>query len=289
MIYVIGGPTGSGKTALAIALAKSWNAPLINADAFQMYQELNIGTNKELDLMKPLKPYLFDELSPKSSLSVATYQLRFRELINQLSKQHDRIIMVGGTGLYIKASLYDFEFAPQLGKFDESKYDGLNNLQLHQYLANLDVEASQKIHFQNRRRVLRAINILETTGKTKSDQEKLQSKTLLYPATFIGILPQRTSLYAQLEHRVDIMFKEGLLQEVENLVQKYGSNLQAFQAIGYKETIAYLQEKKSLEQTIQEIKQSTKRYAKRQITYFSHQLPMKWYSHWKDAFEELTR
>lgn len=289
MIYVIGGPTGSGKTALAIALAKAWDAPIINADAFQMYRELNIGTNKELSTLKPLHPFLFDEVSPQETLSVATYQQRFRTLIKTLSSKHPRLIMVGGTGLYMKASLYDFEFAPQQANLDLSKFEAFDNTQLHLYLASLDLEASQKIHFQNRRRVLRAIAILETTGKTKSEQEKAQLKTLLFPATFIGILPQRDWLYEQLDKRVDAMFKEGLLEEVKALVKKYGDTLLAFQAIGYKETIGYLNGKTTLHETIQLIKQSTKRYAKRQITYFRHQLPMKWYSSWKEAFEDLIR
>ena len=288
MIYVIGGPTGSGKTALAIALAKAWNAPIINADAFQMYQELNIGTNKEILMMRPFKPFLFDEVSPLENLSVANYQQRFRKLIQTLLPKHPRIIMVGGTGLYMKASLYDFEFAPQQMNIDLSKFDAFDNAQLHAYLATLDLEASQKIHFQNRRRVMRAITILESTGKTKSEQEKAQLKTLLYPATFVGILPQREWLYEQLDKRVDDMFKQGLLEEVKTLVGKYGDTLLAFQAIGYKETIAYLNGKTTLDEAIQKIKQSTKRYAKRQITYFRHQLPMKWYRTWKEAYEVLT-
>jgi tRNA dimethylallyltransferase len=288
MIYVIGGPTGSGKTALAIALAKAWHAPIINADAFQMYQELNIGTNKEILMMKPFKPFLFDEVSPLENLSVASYQQRFRKLIQTLLPNHPRIIMVGGTGLYMKASLYDFEFAPQQIKLDLSKFDAFDNAQLHAYLATLDLEASQKIHLQNRRRVMRAIAILESTGKTKSEQEKNQLKTLLYPATFVGILPQREWLYEQLDKRVDAMFKQGLLEEVKTLFGKYGDTLLAFQAIGYKETIAYLNGKTTLDEAIQKIKQSTKRYAKRQITYFRHQLPMKWYRTWKEAYEALT-
>ena len=289
MIYVIGGPTGTGKTALAIALAKLWHAPIINADAFQMYRELNIGTNKELSLMQPLKPYLFDEISPQESLSVATYQRRFRSLIETLMPHHPKIIMVGGTGLYMKASLYDFEFAPQQKNVDLSKFDQLDNLKLHAYLANLDLVTAQKIPYQNRRRVMRAIAILETTGKTKSEQESAQLKTLLYPATFIGILPQREWLYQQLENRVDMMFKEGLLEEVKALIQKYGDELLAFQAIGYKETIAFLHGHTTLNEAIQLIKQSTKRYAKRQLTYFRHQLPMTWYGSWKEAYEDVTR
>ncbi len=288
MIYVIGGPTGSGKTSLAIALAKSWQAPIINADAFQMYQELNIGTNKELAILKPFKPYLYDQLSPKQSLSVAMYQKEFRSLIETLIAKHPKIIMVGGTGLYMKASLYDFEFAPQEVNIDLTKFDTFDNPKLHAHLASLDLEASQKIHVQNRRRVLRAIAIHQTTGKTKSDQEKAQKKALLYPATFIGILPPRDLLYQQLDQRVDAMFKQGLLDEVKTLVKKYGDTLLAFQAIGYKETIAYLKGKTTLDEAIQLIKQSTKRYAKRQITYFRHQLPMKWYGSGKEAFEDLT-
>ncbi len=289
MIYVIGGPTGSGKTALAVALAEAWHAPIINADAFQMYQEFNIGTNKDLPFISQYKPYLFDEVSPTDSLSVASYQQRFRTLIKTLLPKHPRIIMVGGTGLYMKASLYDFEFAPEQPSLDISKFEKYDNRQLHDYLATLDLPSSQKIHYQNRRRVLRAIAIHESTGKTKSEIERTQLKTLLFPTTFVGILPPREWLYAQLEKRVEKMFKEGLVEEVKFLVKKYGRHVLAFQAIGYKELIRYLDGEITLDDAIQLIKQSTKRYAKRQITYFQHQLPMRWYGNWQEAFEALTR
>ena len=289
MIYVIGGPTGTGKTSLATTLAKAWHAPLINADAFQMYQGMDIGTNKDLASLQGIEHYLFDVISPKETMTVARYQRDARQLFDSLLNKHPRIILVGGTGLYVKASVYDFSFAQHETNPDLSRFETMSNEQLHDYLKTVDLTSSQHIHPHNRRRVLRAIAILIATGKTKTDQELNQKKEILYPTTWIGMNPNRDELYARLDARVMTMVNQGLVKEVQTLIQQYGDHLQAFQGIGYKEMIRHLQGELDLESTIQLIQQSTRRYAKRQLTYFRHQFPMTWYEDWPTAAKQLLR
>ncbi len=289
MIYVIGGPTGTGKTSLATTLAKAWHAPLINADAFQMYQGMDIGTNKDLASLQGIEHYLFDVISPKETMTVARYQREARQLFDSLLKKHPRIILVGGTGLYVKASVYDFSFAQHESNPDLSRFETMSNEQLHDYLKTVDLTSSQHIHPHNRRRVLRAIAILIATGKTKTAQELDQKKEILYPTTWVGMNPNRDELYARLDARVMSMVNHGLVKEVQTLIQQYGDHLQAFQGIGYKEMIRHLEGELDLESTIQLIQQSTRRYAKRQLTYFRHQFPMTWYEDWQTAAKQLLR
>jgi tRNA dimethylallyltransferase len=289
MIYIIGGPTSTGKTSLATTLAKAWHVPVINADAFQMYQGMDIGTNKDLTSLKGIEHYLFDVISPNESMTVARYQHEARQWFDSLLKKHSRIILVGGTGLYIKASLFDFSFAQHETNPDLSKFETFTNEQLHDYLVKIDPISSQKIHPNNRRRVLRAIAILLATGRTKTEQEDKQKKELLYPATWIGMNPNRDDLYASIDKRVINMFHQGLVNEVQSLTKRFGNHLQAFQAIGYKEVIRHLKGDIDIDSTISLIQQSTRRYAKRQLTYFRHQFPMTWYVDWQTAAKELLR
>jgi tRNA dimethylallyltransferase len=287
MIYIIGGPTGTGKTSLATTLAKAWGAPLINADAFQMYKGMNIGTNKDLASLQGIEHYLFDVISPKESMTVARYQHEARQLFDTLLKKHSRIILVGGTGLYVKASLYDFSFAQHETNPDLSTFDTLSNEKLHKYLTTIDPKSSQHIHPNNRRRVLRAIAIFLATGKTKTEQELDQKKEILYPSTWIGMNPNRDELYARLDARVITMVEQGLVDEVNTLIKDHGDHLQALQGIGYKEMIRHLKGQLDLASTIELIQQSTRRYAKRQFTYFRHQFPMTWYEDWQIAAKEI--
>lgn len=288
MIYAIGGPTGSGKTTLAINLAKHWNAPVINADAFQMYQGMDIGTNKDRQQLRSIQSYLFDVSSPSTPISVADYQTHARAMIEQLSPTHPRIILVGGTGLYLKATLYDFEFLPHAPTVDLSKFEPWSDEALHDYLKTIDPNTSVTIHPHNRRRVLRAIAIYLQTGSTKSSIEMRQQKKLIYSTTFVGIDLPRDILFQQLDQRVEQMMKQGLIEEVKALISIHDRQSHAFQAIGYKEIIQYLDGQRDLQATIALIQQSTRRYAKRQLTYFRHQFPMRWFASEGEAFATLT-
>jgi tRNA dimethylallyltransferase len=288
MIYVIGGPTGTGKTTLALELAKVWKAPIVNADAFQMYQGMDIGTNKDKARLKNFQTYFFDHVSPQEGMTVARYQKEVRALLLELLPKHPKIIIVGGTGLYIKASLFNFHFADHETEPDLTEFETMDNLKLHQYLSEHDRQAAAKIHPQNRRRVLRAIAIHLATGRTKTEQEGVQLKEPLFPCRIVAIQAEKKTLNQDLDQRVLDMFTKGLVKEVQALKDKYGDKTHAFQAIGYKETLRYLNGEETLEKTIQTIQTATRRYAKRQITYFRHQLPTQWFPDWQTALRELT-
>ncbi len=288
MIYVIGGPTGTGKTTLALELAKVWKAPIVNADAFQMYQGMDIGTNKDKERLKNFQTYFFDHVSPKEGMTVARYQKEVRALLLELLPKHPKIIIVGGTGLYIKATLFNFHFADHETEPDLTAFEKMDNLKLHQYLSDHDHQAAAKIHPENRRRVLRAIAIHLATGRTKTEQEGVQLKEPLFPCRIVAMQAEKKILNQDLDQRVLDMFAKGLVKEVQVLKDKYGDKIHAFQAIGYKETLRYLNGGETLEKTIQTIQTATRRYAKRQITYFRHQLPTQWFPDWQTALKDLT-
>ncbi len=266
MLYIIVGPTGSGKTALAHQLSDLFDkCPLVNADAFQVYKDLDIGTAK----IKKDSPYysryqLLDYLSPDKPFSIKDFQDDFRKVVDP-NKDY---VVVGGSGLYIKAAIYDYSFPEEEQSFDN--YDDLSNEELYSMLQELDIEASKNIHPNNRKRVIRAIQIAKS-GLTKSEVIESQEHKLLYPCRIIFINPHRDELYEHINKRVDIMIKEGLVDECKMLLEKYELSLTARQAIGYKEIFDYLEGKCSLESAIELIKKRSRNYAKRQVTFFKHQ------------------
>lgn len=274
MIYAIVGPTGSGKTSLACSLAKDFNLPIINADAFQIYQEMNIGTAKiEQNDSLYKSHYLIDIVKPDQNYSVKQYQADFDGVIHQLLKEHKDIIICGGTGLYLRAALYDYSF-PEEETVDTSKYDSMGNEELYELLKKLDPQSTEKIHMNNRKRVIRALIIAESGGLTKSENIANQEHTLRFPKEKVQILflnPNREQLYQTINERVEQMFASGLVDEVKELLQKYQLSQTASQAIGYKETIDYLNGLASLEECKELIKKRSRNYAKRQITFFKHQ------------------
>ncbi|MCH5171336.1 MAG: tRNA (adenosine(37)-N6)-dimethylallyltransferase MiaA [Erysipelotrichales bacterium] len=288
MIFVIAGPTCSGKSSLAIRLATAINGEIINGDAFQVYKELNIGTAKPSEEeRKIVKHHLFDFISPSREYNVKDYQDDVRKVINELTTQRKNIIIVGGTGLYQKAALYDFDFSDELEKVDMSDLNEKSNEELYDYLKSIDEEATKNIHKNNRKRVLRAIEIYRSSGKTKSEIIHAQEHKLVYDTLFIGLNINRDVLYDMINARVDKMISDGLVEEVKNLKANYDITKHAFQAIGYKELIDYLDDKTSLEDAIELIKKHSRNYAKRQMTYFKNQLPMIWFDNVNDAYEHV--
>ena len=274
MIYAIVGPTGSGKTSLACSLAKDFNLPIINADAFQIYQEMNIGTAK-IEQNDPLykSHYLIDIVKPNQNYSVKQYRDDFDGIIHQLLKEHKDIIICGGTGLYLRAALYDYSF-PEEEIVDTSKCDSMSNEELYELLKKLDPQSTEKIHMNNRKRVIRALTIAESGGLTKSENIANQEHTLRFPKEEVQILflnPNREQLYQTINERVEQMFANGLVDEVRGLLQKYQLSQTASQAIGYKEVIDYLNDLTSLEECKELIKKRSRNYAKRQVTFFKHQ------------------
>ena len=277
MLIVITGPTGSGKTAIALKLADFYKAPIINADAFQIYDEMNIGTAKiEKDSEEYRKHYLLDIVKPNQTYSVKEYQDDFRKCYLALKKQYKNIIVCGGTGLYIKAALYDYAFEEE-EKADVSDLENMSNEELYELLKSLDIKATETIHMNNRKRVIRAIQIARTHDVNKSEGIDKQEHKLFFKdedVKFYFLNPNREELYANINTRVDSMIKNGLVDEVKELLNKYDLSLTAKAAIGYKEVIDYLENKTSLEECIELIKKRTRNYAKRQVTFFKHQLPV---------------
>jgi tRNA dimethylallyltransferase len=289
MIFVIVGPTGSGKSALAERLAATLGGAIVNGDAFQVYQEFNIGTAKpSLEERAKCPHYLFDFISPDRDYDVKTYQMDLRATLDFLIKKQQPIILVGGTGLYIKAGLYDYEFADEQ-PVNLDDLSSLDDLALHTYLKSLDPAESLKIHPHNRKRVLRAIAICRSSGTSKTNLLATQRHQLLYDAAFIGLDPHRESLYRSIDHRVEEMFEKGLAEEAAYLTKKYEVRRHAFLGIGYKEMLAFFSGQLTLVETKEKIKKDSRNYAKRQMTFFRHQLPVKWFENADMAFDEILK
>ena len=275
MLICIVGPTGSGKTSVALKLADFYNAPIINADAFQIYQEMDIGTAKIAKNTEDYKKhYLLDIVKPNQSYSVKQYQDDFRKVYNELKKEYQTIIVCGGTGLYLKAALYDYKFEDE-EEADVSDLEELSNEELADILNKLDPKAFETIHMNNRKRVIRAIQIARTHDVNKSESIDQQEHKLVIndEVKFLFLNPDRKALYENINKRVDIMFEQGLVDEVKDLLNKYELSNTAKAAIGYKEVIDYLEGKCSLEEAKELIKKRSRNYAKRQVTFFKHQLP----------------
>ena len=276
MLIVIVGPTGSGKTEIALKLAEFYDAPIINADAFQIYQGMDIGTAKiERDSEDYKRHSLLDIITPNQSYSVKQYQEDFRKTYLELKKTNKNLIVCGGTGLYIKAALYDYQFEDEK-EVDVSDLEDMSNEDLYQLLKKLDPKATETIHMNNRKRVIRAIQIARTHDINKSEAIDKQEHSLYFKeetVKFYFLNPNRNELYEKINTRVDLMMKNGLVDEVKSLLKQYDFSTTAKAAIGYKEVIEYLDGKYSLEECVELIKKRTRNYAKRQVTFFKHQLP----------------
>ena len=271
MIYVVVGPTCSGKSDVAHALASHFNCPIINADAFQIYKDMNIGTGKIMPNENGFsRHYLINKITPEETYSVKEYQKDFREIYEKLVKENENVVIVGGTGLYIKAALYDYVFEEY--NDDTSDLEKLSNEELYKMLIELDPESTKTIHENNRKRVIHAISVARSCDKTKSEGIDSQEHKLLYDnIRFIFVNPERELVYDNINKRVDGMFKNGLIDEVKQLTQKYNFSLTAREAIGYKEVLSYFDGEISLQDCVELIKKRSRNYAKRQVTFFKHQ------------------
>ncbi len=287
MIVVLLGPTGSGKSDLALALAEKLDAAIINGDAFQVYRELSIATNKpSQEILEKVPHFLYDFVPLDSSYSVAEYQADARCVIDFLLAKKQNIIIEGGTGLYVKAALYDYTFTDESPR-DDSIYDGKSNEELYESLRLLDPKACEKIHPNNRQRIIRALEIASKSGKTKSEIEDAQEHAPLYPATFIALDVDRAGLYEHIDERVDDMFARGLLEETLPLIEKYGRSASAFKAIGVKELFPYIDGEITLDEAKRQIKLNTRHYVKRQLTWLRHQFKLNWLKDLNDALDVI--
>lgn len=290
MLYIIVGPTCSKKTKAAIALSNFLHAPIINGDAFQIYQDMNIGTAK-ISKEDPYysKHYLLDIVSPEVTFSVKDYQTAFRKTVDNLSKEYKDIVVCGGTGLYIKAAIYDYVFPDETDN-DTSKLENKSDEELWEMLLKLDEKATLNLHPHNRKRVIRAIMIATNQQENKSTLiEKQEHKMIYNDVRILFINPPREKLYDEINKRVDDMIEEGLINEVKELQQKYNLSLTARQAIGYKEIIDYLNNEIDLLSAVELIKKRTRNYAKRQVTFFSHQFETKKYNSSEELIADICK
>ncbi|KZE38120.1 tRNA dimethylallyltransferase [Bhargavaea cecembensis] len=286
-VAAIVGPTASGKTDLSVSLAEATGGEVINGDAFQVYRGLDIGTAKITpEEMKGIPHHLFDILGPGDEFSVADYQRLVREKISEIRSRGRLPIITGGTGLYVQSVLYDFRFTEQ--KHDPGLRRNLELVlskegpeRLHQLLMERDPVSAREIHPNNTRRVMRALEIASLTGKTKKEAEGTEADAPLYDHLLIGLALDRNILYERINRRVDLMVEAGWIGEVRRLAEAGFGESQSMKAIGYREIGDYLKGETDLEQALELTKRNTRRYAKRQFTYFRNKLDV----HWLDALE----
>lgn len=274
-VIVICGPTASGKTALSIELAKQINGEIVSADSMQIYKDMNIGTAKPTkEEMQGVKHYLIDFVSPDERYSVADYKQEAKKAIRKILKKGKVPIVVGGTGLYVDSLIFEIEY-PNM-EFDEEYREKLekeveeNGLEgLYEKAKEIDNEAIKKISKNDKKRILRILEIYHATGKNKTDQEKeSRKKEIEFDYKVYALKWDREKLYERINKRVDIMLEQGLIEEVKKVYEKYNEFPTAMQGLGYKEVVEYLENNITKEEMIEKIKQETRRYAKRQITWF---------------------
>jgi len=294
-VIVICGPTASGKTKLSIELAKKINGEIISADSMQIYKDMNIGTAKPTEKEKQgIKHYILDFLSPDKRYSVADFKKDSKESIKKILNQGKVPIIVGGTGLYIDSLIYEIEYNDI--KIDEQYRKELEKIVnqegleiLYKKAIEIDPQAMEIISPNDKKRIMRVLEIFHETGKTKTEQEKLsRQKEVEYDYKIFALNMEREILYDRINKRVDIMIKEGLIEEVSKLIKKYDTFPTAMQGLGYKEVVEYLEQKISKEEMIEKIKQETRRYAKRQLTWFRKNKQTIWLDAQKDVNENIN-
>ena len=267
-VIVITGPTAVGKTKLSIEIAKRLQTDIINGDAYQIYQKMNIGTAKPTDDEKQgVTHHYMDFLDSSKTYSIAEFQKGVRECIDDLTSKNKVPLIVGGSGLYIDSVIKNYQFLEEKRSNEQSKYDSLTNEELHQVLANLDPDKASEIHPNNRKRVLRAIELISSNVDNTSRSKKNE---LVYDALIIFLNDNRESLYDRINKRVDKMLADGLIEEVKNIgINNY--SMTSIVAIGYKEVIQYLNNEIDYNEMVELIKKNSRHYAKRQFTWFKNQ------------------
>ena len=278
-----------GKSETALEVAKAFNAEVVNGDAFQCYKEMEIGVAKPPKEYFSIVPHhLFSFVDVDRDYTIADYQKDLRKTVEEILSRGKNVVIVGGSGLYIRSALYDYEFNKD-PDVDMSKYVQMTNEELHNELKKIDPEQAKIIHMNNRKRVLRAIEIYLGQGKTKTELIESQEHRLIYDATFFVRNMDRKVLYSLIDKRVDKMIEQGLLEEVKTIFTKYGAGSKALQAIGYKELIPVLKDEYSLDRGIELVKKNSRNYAKRQVTYIKHQFPVIFYENTEDLLGILRK
>ena len=284
-LIVLVGPTAVGKTEFSIELAKKVDGEIISGDSMQVYKHMDIGTAKiTQDEMSGIPHHMIDILEPNENFSAYEFKNRAQRLIKEITARGRVPIIAGGTGLYIQSLIYNYDFEDETISEQKSleieaklsELDQLSNEALHQYLASFDEVSAQDIHPNNRKRVRRAIQYYLKTKKLLSSRKKVQQFTENYDTLLLGIEMSRDILYQRINKRVDIMLERGLLSEVQQLVDNGYETSQSMQAIGYKEIVPVIKQELSLDEATEKLKQHSRNYAKRQMTWFKNKLDVLW-------------
>lgn len=295
-LLIILGPTAVGKTELSLKIAEKMNGEIISADSMQIYRNMDIGTAKATPAeRKRIKHHLIDIINPDEQFSVAEYQEKVDHLIPEILEKGSLPILVGGTGLYIKAVVQGFLFPEMKTNYKlrnklESDAKNYGNEYVHKKLEKIDPKLAKKLHPNDLRRVIRGIEVYEETGHTFTYYKKKQEETpCRYKTLKIGLKREREELYNRINQRIDNMIEDGLIEEVKKLLDRgYDSNnTTALQGLGYKEIIAYLNNKYSLKEAIRILKRDTRHFAKRQITWFKRGKDTNWFNLSKNREDEI--
>lgn len=282
-LLVLVGPTAVGKTAYSLEIAKAWNAEIISGDSMQVYRGMDVGTAKlPLAEREGIPHHLIDICEPEHPFSVAEFQSRCQELIPEIHARGKLPFIVGGTGLYVESICYNYQFS-EVGS-DEDYREELQQLaqqqgneELHRRLCAVDPEAGKRLHPNDVRRVIRALEIYKLTGAAMADQSRRQEKTSPYELCVIGLNTERSYLYERVDQRVDLMMEQGLLAEVERLLAAgVPETAISMQGLGYKELVPYLRGEYTLEQAVYLLKRDTRHFAKRQLSWFRHMQDIQW-------------
>ncbi|KPV55466.1 tRNA delta(2)-isopentenylpyrophosphate transferase [Paenibacillus sp. A3] len=282
-LLVLIGPTAVGKTKLSLTLAEEYNAEIISGDSMQVYRGMDIGTAKASpEELARVKHHMIDIHDPVHPFSVAEFQERCVTLIRDIDSRGKLPFIVGGTGLYVESVCYDFRFSEggsdEAFRAEQEAYAEAHGAEaLHERLRQIDPESAQRLHPNDRRRIIRALEIFHMTGERLSDQLKTQKKQTPYELCIVGLTMDRALLYKRIEERIDLMLEQGLVEEVRGLLAKgYDPSLVSMQGLGYKEIAAYLQGEYSLEGAVDLLKKNTRHFAKRQLSWFRHMKDIVW-------------
>lgn len=288
-VLAIVGPTAVGKTEFGIRCANTFNGEIISGDSIQIYRGLNIGSAKpDKDELARAIHYLIDIKDPKENYSVKQFQDLSRYYIDKINNNNKLPIIVGGTGLYIKAALYDYVFFDETEK--DNQYEDLSNEEIYALLKEKDPEALEKIHINNRKRLIRALNIYEKHNKGISEIKSQQKHEPIYDCLIIGLTDDREVLYQRIEERVDRMIESGLIDEIRGLLDKGVTfDDQCMQGIGYREFKDYFINNRGIEDCIEEVKKDSRNFAKRQYTFFNNQMNVEWYIDKEEAIQRIKQ
>ncbi|WP_424452489.1 tRNA (adenosine(37)-N6)-dimethylallyltransferase MiaA [Paenibacillus pinisoli] len=283
-LLVLIGPTAVGKTALSLSIAQAWNAEIISGDSMQVYRTMDIGTAKiQGDERQGVPHHLIDIREPEEAYSAADFQAEAASAIADIASRGKLPFVVGGTGLYVESLCYNYQFAErgsdEAFRAEMEAYSEEHGAEaLHRKLAEVDPVAAERLHQNDVRRVIRALEVQHTTGQSFTDQQAGQKKESPYNLVMIGLTMDRAELYRRIELRIDEMLKEGLVEEVERLLARnLPPHAVPMQALGYKEIARYLRGECSYEAAVELLKRDTRRFAKRQLSWFRHMGDIRWF------------